>query len=493
MTLAGMDTAGRAPLRGLGCGFAPIDAASAWADALLRGLGANESPGVVKRSPRDAAIDWAVSGAMALTGYEDGPPRLISAPLAACARGAGEALAALAGAAGLRTGELARLDAAELLGERAALLGLRRRGRISAGGSCRLLRVGNGTIAVNLARDEDWASIPAWLQEEGLHDLDASEAAWEAVAETARMREPEALVDRGRLLGIPLAVSAPPPANATPWLRVSGDGPTQPGVPARRAAPLVVDLSSLWAGPLCTRLLGMAGARVVKVESSSRPDGARRGPAAFFDQMHAGKQSFAVDFTSDSGCEILRALLERADIVVESSRPRALAQLGIDADAMLAARAGLVWLSITGYGRAEPCAHWVAFGDDAAVAAGAAHVAGGSGDAPIFCGDAIADPLAGLHGALAALAFYTAGQSALLDVSMSGVVAHALHGAGFEPPGSDEVELFEGRAGQFSVKVRSERAAVRLPAPRPQRGTAPNLGEDTTALIEELRLAPRSG
>ena len=40
--------------------------------------------------------------------------------------------------------------------------------------------------------------------------------------------------------------------------------------------PLVVDLSALWAGPLCAHLLGLAGARVVKVESLGRPDGARR-------------------------------------------------------------------------------------------------------------------------------------------------------------------------------------------------------------------------
>jgi crotonobetainyl-CoA:carnitine CoA-transferase CaiB-like acyl-CoA transferase len=113
----------------------------------------------------------------------------------------------------------------------------------------------------------------------------------------------------------------------------------------------VVDLSTLWAGPLASHLMQLGGARVVKVESTSRPDGARRGPARFFDLLHAGKESVALDFTSPTGRRALVSLVARADIVLESARPRAMHQLGIDPAALVRARPGLTWISITGYGR----------------------------------------------------------------------------------------------------------------------------------------------
>jgi hypothetical protein len=84
-------------------------------------------------------------------------------------------------------------------------------------------------------------------------------------------------------------------------------------------------------------------------------------------------------------------------------------------------REGLTWISITGYGRGEPQAQWVAFGDDAAVAAGAT-----VGDPPLFCGDALADPLTGLHAAVAGWAFWQGGGGVLLDLSLAGVTRHCL-------------------------------------------------------------------
>src|SRR5262245_46670770 len=90
--------------------------------------------------PSDRAADdahpahaWAASGSMALTGAPDGPPAVAPGHVVACARGAVDALAALA-----ERPELATLDAPALLAERAALLGLSRGGTTSAGGPCRL-------------------------------------------------------------------------------------------------------------------------------------------------------------------------------------------------------------------------------------------------------------------------------------------------------------------------------------------------------------------
>ncbi len=86
------------------------------------------------------------------------------------------------------------------------------------------------------------------------------------------------------------------------------------------------------------------------MESAARPDGARCGNREFFDWLHAGHRSVAVDFRTGEGRAALAALLEVADVVIEASRPRALAALGLAPD-MIPPPAGQVWLSITGYGR----------------------------------------------------------------------------------------------------------------------------------------------
>jgi crotonobetainyl-CoA:carnitine CoA-transferase CaiB-like acyl-CoA transferase len=129
--------------------------------------------------------------------------------------------------------------------------------------------------------------------------------------------------------------------------------------------------------------------------------------------MNTGKLSYAVDFAEPAG---LRQLLEAADVVIESSRPAALAQRGLGP----APRDGQVWLRITGHGTEGERANWVAFGDDAAVAGG---LVGGTDTDPVFCGDAIADPLTGLHAALVVAESLHRGGGALIEMSMAAVAA----------------------------------------------------------------------
>jgi crotonobetainyl-CoA:carnitine CoA-transferase CaiB-like acyl-CoA transferase len=177
---------------------------------------------------------------------------------------------------------------------------------------------------------------------------------------------------------------------------------------------LVADLSSLWAGPLCAQLLARAGAVVVKVESPTRPDGTRSGEPAFFDWMNFGKLSYAIDFDQDG--DALRQLLSTADIVIEGSRPAALRRRQLSADDV-PGRAGRIWLRIRGY-RGQP--HRSAFGDDAAVAGG---LVGTGTQGPVFCGDAIADPLSGLEAARAVGQSLRRGGGEVIEVSMAQVAA----------------------------------------------------------------------
>lgn len=429
-------------------------------EALLARWGlASDAPDAESAAHPD--LEWARSGAMPLTGRAQGPPLLAPAPLASRARRLAEALAGLGGSPAL--------DGAALLGERAACLGLRRRGRVSPGGSCRLLRSADGWLALNLARPDDRDLLPAWLGEGDIRDP------WRFAAQRLARLPADEAVARGRLLGLAVAPAAPPPSAAPPWLRVEALGERGPTLAER--PPLVVDLTSLWAGPLCAQLLARRGARVLKVESTRRPDAARRGDARFFDLLNAGKQSVALDFERAEGRRALHRLVERADVVLESSRPRALRQLGVDAEAWLRRARGRVWTSLCGYGRAEPGAQWVAFGDDAATAAGLAVATGGAA-APLFCADAVADPLAGLHAAVATLAALHCGGGVLLDLSLRDGVAHLLAGA----RGLREARVLRGARG-YEVELRGERARVLPPRARTPEGRARPLGADTLAVL----------
>jgi hypothetical protein len=298
-------------------------------------------------------------------------------------------------------GEVLRIDAMARVTERAEIWSYGRNGATSCGGATRLLRADDDWIALSLTRSDDEALMPAWI---------GVEADWDAIEPAVASQPAGALVDRGRLLGLPIARLGERSASE-PWTA------TRLGDAEPIEQPVVVDLSSLWAGPLCTRLLTDAGARVIKVESRTRPDGARRGPREFFERMHAGKEFVSIDFTAEE----LLPLIEQADVVVEGSRPRALEHLGIDARDLVQ-HGPRIWLSMTGHGRDEPQANWVGFGDDAAVAGGlVAYAADGT---PVFMGDAIADPLTGMAAAIAVRDALAHGGRWLIDCNLSGVAAH---------------------------------------------------------------------
>jgi len=273
-----------------------------------------------------------------------------------------------------------------------------------------LLPTSDGHIALNLPRPEDWELIPALLGKP------ASD--WAELARIAAQRETAALLEQGRLLGLAIAADMAPTATPSPF-KIDRLAAPRPPVPV----PLVIDLSALWAGPLAASLLGMAGARVIKVESTTRPDGARAGDPTFFNLLNAGKESMKLDFRDPQHVQRLAELIARADIIIESSRPRALAALGISAERE-AAR-GATWISITAHGRTGDAANWIGFGDDAGIAGGLGTVMRRFWGESLFAGDAIADPLTGITAALAGWAAFRAGGGTLISLALADVVAHA--------------------------------------------------------------------
>ena len=292
-------------------------------------------------------------------------------------------------------------DADEILTGRAGLLGLAPAGLISAGGATRLLATRDGWCALTLSRVDDVEAVPALLEVTG-QPADP----WAALAGAAADRDAAEFVARARLLDLPAAVLGEVPP-ASPRFVASGHRTAR-----ALSQLLVVDLSSMWAGPLCGHLLAAAGATVVKVEGRGRPDGTRRGDPRFFDWMNSSKLSYAIDFRDDD----LRPLLEVADVVIEGSRPAALTRRGLGPE-QVRGRPGRVWLRVTGYGAEGDRADRVAFGDDAAVAGGLV------GAGPVFVGDAIADPLTGLAATRAVLDALGRGGGEIVEIALAEVAA----------------------------------------------------------------------
>jgi len=441
----------------------PADAYGRQVDSLLGAAGLPAVGAAAEPSTPCCELEaWAGSGGMALTGRPDGRPLAPSAPVL----GRLEAVAAAVARTTARLGRRVEVDVPRTLFGRAALLGGRRAGRWSVGGSCRLLRADPGWVAVNLPRADDVDAVPALV---GRPITDP----WAALADDAATRPAGVLASAAQELSIPAAE-----LGGARGARLGADrlGPPQPG----RRPLLVVDLTAMWAGPVVAQILGSMGARVIKVETPRRRDGARRGPPEFFDWLHAGHESAAWDFTTRDGAARLQELLSDADVVLEASRPRALRQLGIDAAALVAARPGRTWVSITAYGRDDPDSNRVGFGDDVAVGAGL--VARDDAGEPVFCGDAVADPIAGLVGALATTAALAAGGGYLLDVSLAAAGAFVAEPAAWAP----EHRVVASGHGRWAVTHGAARHEIRDPMPPPTGRRAEPIGASTAAVLGEL-------
>lgn len=364
---------------------------------------------------------------------------------------------------------LAALSGAALLLERAHLSGYRVPGRRSAGGGCRLFDTCDDPVALNLSRPDDRALLPALFTSQTLDaDSEASIA-----AHMARARSCD-LVARGREMGLAIAGVCEPEGDASP--AVERRSPTLGSAPATRRL-RVVDLSSLWAGPLAGHLLWLSGVEVIKVESAHRPDGMRRGCPAFFDRLNQGKRSVVLNIRDSRDRAALVALLAGSDIVIESARPRALMQLGIDADRLVRERPGLVWVSITGHGVRNDAGHWVGFGDDCGVAGGLTRALRRLTGQTAFVGDAIADPLTGMMAASTACEAARAGHGGRYFLSMSSIAALALR---------EEMEQDPERVAAEFANWAAAAGRPFVPAPeRTLASTAP-MGHDTASVLAEL-------
>lgn len=178
---------------------------------------------------------------------------------------------------------------------------------------------------------------------------------------------------------------------------------------------VVLDMSQFLSGPYCSLRLMDLGARVIKIE---RPDGgdlSRRlylsdteigGDSTIFHAINRGKESLAIDLKDEADLTALRALIGKADVLIQNFRPGVIERLGLDYESVRKINPRLVYASISGYGEEGP---WVKRpGQDllAQSRSGVMWLNGDEGQGPVPFGLAIADMLAGAavaQGILAAL------------------------------------------------------------------------------------------
>ncbi|MEM7323734.1 MAG: CoA transferase [Actinomycetota bacterium] len=134
---------------------------------------------------------------------------------------------------------------------------------------------------------------------------------------------------------------------------------------------VIVDLTTHWAGPLATKLLADAGATVIKLDPTRRPDGFRDRPAVYR-HLNGSKEIVDLDLTSAAGRTRFEDLVRSADLLIESFSRRVMGNLGYRPERLRQLRPGLATVSIKAFPAAGPEATWSAYGPGVHAASGLA-------------------------------------------------------------------------------------------------------------------------
>lgn len=190
--------------------------------------------------------------------------------------------------------------------------------------------------------------------------------------------------------------------------QVKTDAPSETAAPEKLplAGLRVLDLSRALAGPFCAMILADLGADVVKIEPT--PDGEmvrgwgpfKDGVSVYYLSIHRNKRSLAVNFRDPAGLELIRALADRTDIVVENFKPGAMADMRMDYASLSARNPRLIFASITGFGTSGPYGGWPGVDQIAQGMSGLMSLTGQKESGPTRVGIPIGDVVGGMWAAL---------------------------------------------------------------------------------------------
>jgi crotonobetainyl-CoA:carnitine CoA-transferase CaiB-like acyl-CoA transferase len=285
---------------------------------------------------------------------------------------------------------------------------------------------------------------------------------------------------------------------------------------------LVVDLSTVFAVPYLGALLSDLGAEVVKVEAPAKLDQTRSSFGASFDNdpsgdywnkastfqvLNRGKRSLAIDLSTSSGRSALRALVDKADILLDNFTPRVMRKWDMTYEQLAQTNPGLIMLSNTGYGSTGPWASFKAQGTTLEATMGLTSVTGYPGEGPAKAGQSYPDFLAcwtGLLTILAALTSrYETGRGQWVDLGMHQlgvtVIPEALicwQASGQQMPrvgDRDADALFSGLFGTVEPGQIVAVSASSLGQVGALAGLVPGVPETLTAVDDESITALRHG
>ena len=189
--------------------------------------------------------------------------------------------------------------------------------------------------------------------------------------------------------------------------------PNPNGMPEALEGVRVLDCSQILAGPFCSMLLADMGADVIKIEKPNGGDDTRRmGPpfidteSAAFLAMNRNKRSIVLNFKEQSGVQAMKTLVKDADIVIENYRTGTMARLGLGYEDLNNINPGIIYCSISGFGRTGPYANRGGFDLVAQGMSGLMSITGVPNSPPVKVGVPIADMNAGMFATYGILTAY---------------------------------------------------------------------------------------
>lgn len=172
----------------------------------------------------------------------------------------------------------------------------------------------------------------------------------------------------------------------------------------------VIDLTRAWAGPMAGCILADLGCDVIRIElpggreGEFAPEIPGTGLSWFRQTVHRNKRSLSLDVRQPAGHQLLMRLLRVTDVLLENFKPGTLAGWGLAYPDSRAVKPDIVYVSISGWGQYGSGSHRPGYDPVAQAASGWMSLNGDPGGPPVKAPTFLADDVAGLHGALAALA-----------------------------------------------------------------------------------------
>jgi formyl-CoA transferase len=263
--------------------------------------------------------------------------------------------------------------------------------------------------------------------------------------------------------------------------------PREKDAPTALDGLLVIDFTRVVAGPACTQTLADFGAEVIKIENPDGGDDTRHyehadlaGESAAFVSLNRNKRSISLDLTKPEACDVARALIARADVVVENFSSGVMKKYGLDYASVAPGNPRLVYCSISAYGRQGPFASRPGFDPITQAESGFMSLNGFPDGPPVRTGPPAVDMLTGMSACNAILLALVArdrlgrGQHvevALFDIALAMTqfygMAYLMTGVnpsrqGNSPNGSPSVGVYNASDAPFYIACANDRLYRRL-------------------------------